>query len=402
MFKKIIKLVLVSCLFVVGGCSANSASETGTKTAKKTEKKKKQKKTLTEEEQLEQRLNDWISSHSLEEQVAQLFVIRPESLTGVDTVTQASDVTKNALSQYPVGGIIYFSKNIETPDQTSQMLTNTKQYCQELGIETPFLTVDEEGGLVSRIANNENFNVETFSSMWDIGQTQDTNQAANVGNVIGSYLKELGFNMDMAPDADVLSNSENEVIGTRSFSSDPNVESEMVQAEVSALKAQGIIPVIKHFPGHGGTLGDTHEGYAYTDKTLDELMADELIPFKNAIDNGIDVIMAAHISVPNVIGDNTPTTLSSYMITDVLRGQLGYDGLVITDGMEMGAIVNSYDSATAAVMAIQAGCDMILMPEDFVSAYNGIIDAVNNGTLSNDRIAQSVKRILKVKWKYLS
>ena len=402
MFKKIIKLVLVSCLFVVGGCSANSSSKTDTKTAKKTEKKKKQKKTLTEEEQLEQRLNDWISSHSLEEQVAQLFVIRPESLTGVDTVTQASDVTKNALSQYPVGGIIYFSKNIETPDQTSQMLTNTKQYCQELGIETPFLTVDEEGGLVSRIANNENFNVETFSSMWDIGQTQDTNQAANVGNVIGSYLKELGFNMDMAPDADVLSNSENEVIGTRSFSSNPNVESEMVQAEVSALKAQGIIPVIKHFPGHGGTLGDTHEGYAYTDKTLDELMADELIPFKNAIDNGIDVIMAAHISVPNVIGDNTPTTLSSYMITDVLRGQLGYDGLVITDGMEMGAIVNSYDSATAAVMAIQAGCDMILMPEDFVSAYNGIIDAVNNGTLSNDRIAQSVKRILKVKWKYLS
>ena len=402
MFKKIIKLVLVICLFVVGGCSANSASETDTKTAKKTEKKKKQKKTLTEEEQLEQRLNDWISSHSLEEQVAQLFVIRPESLTGVDTVTQASDVTKNALSQYPVGGIIYFSKNIETPDQTSQMLANTKQYCQELGIETPFLTVDEEGGLVSRIANNENFNVETFSSMWDIGQTQDTNQATNVGNVIGSYLKELGFNMDMAPDADVLSNSENEVIGTRSFSSDPYVESEMVQAEVSALKAQGIIPVIKHFPGHGGTLGDTHEGYAYTDKTLDELMADELIPFKNAIDNGIDVIMAAHISVPNVIGDNTPTTLSSYMITDVLRGQLGYDGLVITDGMEMGAIVNSYDSATAAVMAIQAGCDMILMPEDFVSAYNGIIDAVNNGTLSNDRIAQSVKRILKVKWKCLS
>lgn len=207
--------------------------------------------------------------------------------------------------------------------------------------------------------------------------------------------------MDMAPDADVLSNLNNTVIGTRSFGSDPQFVSQMVHAEVEGFQSIHVEPVIKHFPGHGGTLGDTHEGFAYTDKSLDQLKECELIPFQNEINQGIQMIMVSHISVPNVLGDNTPSSLSSVMVQDLLRDQMHFDGIVITDGLDMGATVNAYDSATAAVMAIQAGDDILLMPENFSLAYQGVLDAVNQGVISKDRIETSVRRILRYKYRNL-
>ena len=199
----------------------------------------------------------------------------------------------------------------------------------------------------------------------------------------------------------MLTNPYNYVIGTRSFSDDPHVVSAMVQAESLAIKKTGVMPVIKHFPGHGGTLGDTHEGYAYTDKTLDQLMEAELIPFQDCIQNHeADMIMVAHISVPSILGDNTPCSLSEYMITDVLRKQMGYDGLVITDSFSMGAIVNAYDSGTVVIQALQAGVDILLMPQDFHQAYDAVIHAVESGAVSEERINASVRRILRVKLKW--
>ena len=153
----------------------------------------------------------------------------------------------------------------------------------------------------------------------------------------------------------------------------------------------------KHFPGHGATAGDTHAGYAYTDKTLEELSACELVPFQRGIEEGVSMIMAGHISAPSVTGDDPPASLSSVMIDGILRGQMGYDGIVITDAMNMGAVTQSCSSAEAAVRSILAGADMILMPQDFYSAYEGVLAAVEDQTISEERIDQSVERILRVK-----
>lgn len=355
--------------------------------------------TPTPEQRLELKITDWLSSHSLKEKVAQLFIVQPEALCNEKTVAEIE--MENALKVYPVGGIIYFSDNLIDPEQTKTMIDNTKKYYEDNGNLPPFISVDEEGGLVARIGNAGNFGVETFDPMWYTGQTQDPSNAAYVGTTIGTYLHDLGFNLDFAPDADVLTNPYNYVIGTRAFSDDPHVVSAMVQAQSQAMKKTGVMPVIKHFPGHGGTLGDTHEGYAYTDKTLDQLMEAELIPFQDCIQNReADMIMVAHISVPSILGDSTPCSLSQYMITDVLRKKMGYDGLVITDSFSMGAIVNAYDSGTAVIQALQAGVDILLMPQDFYEAYDAIVHAVESGAVSEDRINASVRRILRVKLKW--
>lgn len=159
----------------------------------------------------------------------------------------------------------------------------------------------------------------------------------------------------------------------------------------------GVLATYKHFPGHGATAGDTHAGYAYSNCTLEELKSSELIPFEAGIKAGISFVMVGHISFPNILGDDTPASLSQYIIEDLLRNQMQYDGIVITDAMNMGAIAQQNSSSEAAVRAIQAGVDVILMPEDFKSAYQGVIDAVNNNMISKARIDQSLKRILSIK-----
>jgi len=207
------------------------------------------------------------------------------------------------------------------------------------------------------------------------------------------------LNLDFAPDADVLTNPDNTVIGDRSFGTDGKLVAKMDLKVAQGLADNHVLSCFKHFPGHGATQGDTHEGFAYTNKTLVELMKSELVPFQAAVDNDIPFIMVSHISVPNVIGNNTPSSLSKVMITDILRKQIGYNGIIITDSMSMGAIVNNYGTKDAVILSIQAGVDMILMPEDFVAAYQGVLDAVSDGTISEQRINESLERILRVKLK---
>ena len=334
---------------------------------------------------------------TLEEKVCQLFMIKPEALTGVETVTQAGQATQNAYNEYPVGGIIYFSKNLISPEQTRTMLANTQEYAKEQTGIPVFLSVDEEGGQVARVGHNSAFGVEEIGNMSDVGASGDTQEAYRIGTVIGSYLKDLGFNMDAAPDTDVLTNPQNEVVKYRSFGSDPQLVADMAEAELKGLNEEGIIGMYKHFPGHGGTTADSHEGYVYVDDTLEELENSAFVPFKDGIANDIRVIMVSHIAAPNVTGDNTPATLSKKLTTDILREELGFDGMVITDALDMGAITEQYGSANAAVAALNAGVDMLLMPLDFQSAYEGVLDAVADGTLTEERIDESVARILEVK-----
>lgn len=354
---------------------------------------------LTEEELLEARIDEWLESHTLEERVAQLFVITPEALaTDGKTITSLNTALTDGINECAVGGFIFFGRNLKDRAQTIEMLGDIAALYEDIDMPVPFLAVDEEGGLVARIGNNPAFDVESTVPMSEIGATGDVNYAYQVGSYIGSYLYELGFNMNMAPDADVLSNPSNTVIGDRSFGSDSELVAEMVIAEAQALSEQNIIFAVKHFPGHGSTAADSHNGYAYTDKTLDELFECELIPFQKAIDSGIGVIMVGHISVPNITDDDVPSSLSEYMITSLLRGEMGFDGIVITDAMNMGAVTKQYSSAEAAVLAIQAGADIILMPEDFYSSFNGLLEAVESGDISENRINESVRRILREKW----
>ena len=346
---------------------------------------------------LDEQASQLVSGMSLEDKVAQMFVITPEALTGDASVTAAGDTTKAAYESRPVGGLIYMADNLLSTEQTTEMLTNMQNIAMERTGLPVFLSVDEEGGTVARVAKNDAFGVTDVGNMSDIGATGDAQNAYNAGVTIGTYLKQLGFNVDYAPVADVLTNPDNTVIGTRSFGSDASVVADMVTKELEGLSSQGVFGVVKHFPGHGGVSGDSHDGAVTMDKSLEELMQTEFVPFQKAVENGVSFVMVGHISVPQVVGDNTPASLSQMMVSNVLREQLGYQGIVITDAMNMGAITGSYTADQAAVMAVNAGVDMILMPQDYETAYNGLLQAVQDGTITEDRINESVTRIVKVK-----
>lgn len=338
---------------------------------------------------------------TLEEKVAQLFFVAPEALTGEKTVTQMSPAMQAALDEYPVGGIVYFAKNLTEPMQTQAMLEGMQTYVSQTQELPIFLGVDEEGGRVLRIGSNSAFGVMRVEAPGALAKEQDTELIYDAGSTIGAYLEELGFNVDFAPDADVITNARNRVIGDRSFGTDPNLVADMAWAFSEGLHDQRILACYKHFPGHGGTVEDSHSDYAYSYKTLDELREAELVPFQTGCEKGVDFIMVAHISVPNVTGGDIPASLSEVLVTEVLREEMGYQGIIITDALNMGAISEHYDSAQAAVLALQAGCDMILMPKDFLSAYNAVLEAVKNGTLDMADIDASVSRIINAKLELL-
>ena len=338
-----------------------------------------------------------LSEMTVEDKVAQLFVITPEALTDSSGVTLAGETTKAAIDKIPVGGIIYMGDNLQSADQVKEMLSNTNSYSIERTGLSMLLCVDEEGGTVARVAGSGRFDVTNVGNMCDIGSDGTVQDAREAGETMGDYLSELGFNVDFAPVADVLTNQENSIVKYRSFGSDVDTVSDMSIAVAEGLKSKGIEATYKHFPGHGATAGDTHLGAAFTTKTKEELMEEELVPFQNAIDNGARIIMVSHISVPNITGHDTPASLSSDMIDGMLRTDMGFDGIVITDAMEMGAISSKYASDEAAVMAIQAGADMILTPEDFRLAYDGVLEAVKSGKISEERLDQSVERIIELK-----
>ena len=340
---------------------------------------------------------------TLREKVGQLFFVRLESLdpsiewTTYDDLASLKilEVTENMKSvnkNYPVGGIILYAWNIDDEAQLARIIPQVRALNGH-----PLLCIDEEGGRVSRIANNPNFNVKKYESMAAIGATGDPKNAYECGNTIGTYLKRYGCDIDFAPVADVNTNPENVVIGPRAFSDDPAVAAPMVTNYLQGLKDAGITGCIKHFPGHGDTKADTHYGYASTQKTWEEMLSCEMVTFKAGIQWGCQLIMTAHIGAPKVTGSDVPATMSPLILQDKLRGELGYQNIIITDGMEMGAITQQYTSAEAAVGSIKAGVDIVLGPRYFIEAFDAVMAAVNNGTLSEERINQSVRRILKLR-----
>lgn len=352
----------------------------------------------SEEDVLEENIQKYMDQMTVEEKTAQLFIIPPEDLmNGVDAVTAAGETTQKAISQLPAGGFIYMDKNLKSREQVKEMLENVQTYSMERSNLPMFLCVDEEGGTVARIGGSGKFDVPQIEDMSEIGARGDVDEAYETGRTIGTYLKDMGFNVDFAPVADVLSNPDNQVVKKRAFGSDPALVTSMAAAVAKGMEEQGICPVYKHFPGHGGTSADTHEGYAYVDKTLEELEEQDLVPFQKVIGEEARVIMVAHISLSNVTGNDVPASMSPEIITDLLRTQMQYDGLVVTDALNMGAVTSQYSSSEAAVQTILAGSDLVLLPENFKEAYQGVLNAVEDGTISQERLDESLKRILKMK-----
>ena len=346
-------------------------------------------------------VDERIGAMTLEQKVAQLFIVTPEALVeGVSQVTQAGDMTREGVTAHPVGGIVYFAQNLLDPEQTTTMLANVKQFYADAGNVAPFIAVDEEGGTVVRVADNEAFGAQDVGDASALGSAGDTEAAKRAAEQIADYLMPLGFNLDFAPVADVVDPLRSDTMGLRSFSSDAAVAADMVRAEVEGFRDKKMLCCAKHFPGIGAAAGDSHEGAITIEATNEELETVDLVPFRAAIEAGVPMIMVGHVSLPNIVGDSTPAPLSSAVVQGMLRDSLGYTGIIVTDSLSMGAITDYYTPAEAAVAALKAGCDIPLVPERLDEAYQGVLSAVQVGELTEERLDESLTRILTAKQEY--
>ena len=373
--------VLLSIMLFCTGCGVskeNSKSDTV------------ENKEPTVDEKVEKIVNNM----TLEEKVGQIFMVAPEAVDkdGGSTTVFTENVEKE-IEKYNLGGYILFASNIENPTQTQELINGLKKSSKI----QPFVGVDEEGGRVARIGKNSAMGVEKIEPMAQVGKSQNYERANEIGTTIGKYIKNLGFNLDFAPDTDVLTDSNNTEIGDRSFGNDPEVVGKMATEVVKGLQSENISTVLKHFPGHGGSIGNSHQGFSLSNRTEEELKKCEIVPFKTAIENGADCVMVAHMSLPNVTGDNIPATLSKKVVTDMLKTELNFKGVVFSDSMSMGAITENYGTGDACVKAVEAGIDMVLMPENLDEAYNAVLEAVKNGKISQERLDDAVSRIIKAK-----
>lgn len=384
--------MMAAMLAACGGTSDNKESQATAAESQVTETTESETETETEPS----------DALTLEQKVGQLFIVRPDALdpsqesdqindADEDGVTEVTDTMKEMLAKYPVGGVCQFGKNITDPDQ----IIRFNQDLQSISEIPMFIVVDEEGGRVARLANNDTFDLPKYESAAAVGTSGDTSNALEMGQTIGSYLKKYGFNLDFAPDADVNTNPDNPVIGTRAFSSDAQTAADMVGAAAGGLREEGILPTLKHFPGHGDTAEDSHTSLAVSYKSLEELQACEFLPFQ--ADSGVHAVMIGHIAVPNVTGNDTPASLCEEMVNMVPDKE---NTLIITDSLSMQAITDAHPSGEVAVMAFEAGCDILLMPEDLEAAYDAILEAVQNGTISEERLDNSVNKILYYKQQF--
>ena len=331
-----------------------------------------------------------LANMSLRDKVCQMMFVRPESITGIDVVTAAGDTTKAALEQYPVGGIVYFAQNMESKDQVKEMIDNSQSY-SKVGL---FISTDEEGGMVNRLMNT--VGTTYIDSMYNY-KDEGTQKAHDNAYTIASDMAALGFNMDFAPVADVWSNPDNTVIGERAYSDDYSQAAELVGSAVKGFEDGGVMCTLKHFPGHGDTAEDSHYSSAYVRRTKDEIMADEMQPFTAGIDAGAEFVMVGHLIVPDI--DELPATLSYKITTEMLRNEMHFDGIAITDSLAMSSIADNYGVGESAVMSIKAGIDMLLDPTDIDTAIDAVVQAVESGDITEDRIDESVRRILTLKEK---
>ena len=363
-------LIIFLGLLILVGCSSN-----------KNEEKKDSEKT---------KVDEVLENMTLDEKIGQMMIIYYRAASMDSTL-------KSALETVQPGGFILFAENMSSYDGTLKLIKEIKA-----SSKIPmFMSIDEEGGKVQRLLKLQGKEVSNVPSMYDVGLKNDTELTYQVGKLLAEELKVFGINMDFAPVIDVYSNPDNKVIGTRSFGTTAELVSTHGQKLAAGLLNNGVIPVYKHFPGHGNTATDSHYDLPLVNKTKEELMNLDLIPFIDAIKNDAKLIMVGHLAVPSLTGDNTPASLSKSMITDFLKNELNYKGLVITDALDMGALTNYYSDDEICGKAVEAGVDILLMPKSSKKCLKSVQDAVKNGTVTEEQINESVRKILELKYEYI-
>lgn len=336
-------------------------------------------------------IQEIIKNMTLDEKIGQMVMV------GIDGYTNDAHSTE-MIENFHVGGFILFKNNIKNTDQAQSLINSLKDKNSSTSSIPLFFSVDEEGGRVSRMPDE----FVKLPSNKVIGSRNNPDFSFEIGKVIGKEIKSLGFNMDFAPVLDVNSNPKNPVIGDRSFGNNAQLVNLLGVKTMQGLQSQNVISVVKHFPGHGDTSVDSHVGLPVVNNDMERLKKLELVPFENAIKNNVDVIMVAHILLPKIDAQN-PASFSKSIITDLLRNEMNYNGLVITDDLTMGAITKNYKIEDAAIKAVNAGSNIILVCHDYekqASVIKALKAAVENGVISAEKVYESVYKILLLKQKY--
>ena len=383
MMKRILSVVLLLCVLDLTGCGSQTPAPTPTPAATPSATPTPTPEPTPTPDPVAEAL----AAMTTQEKVGQLLV------AGIGG-TEAGEDGLQAIQDYQVGGVILFGRNVESAQQLADLTNELKTLN---GDNTPlFLCVDQEGGRVDRMPPE----VDDLSSAYDyIAAGGDPLER---GKVLAAQCAAFGFNLDFSTCLDIWSNPDNTVIGDRAYGSDPDTVTSAGLAVNQGLEQGGVIPVVKHFPGHGDTGTDSHVDLPVVDKTAEELQEFELIPFQAAIDQGTPCVMVAHILMTQIDPD-LPASLSPKVVDGLLRQEMGYDGVVCTDDLTMGAISNTYGMGEAAVMAVEAGCDLLLVcheADNLTAARDALLSAVDAGRISMERLDESVYRILSLKQEY--
>ena len=330
-----------------------------------------------------------LAGMTLREKVCQLLVVQPQALTGTKTVTAVDDALTAALETYPVGGFLLAAQHMKTADQLAALTRDLAR-----AVPGALLTVDEEGGRVGRLMNS--VGTTKLQSMYSY-KDEGTKTAYKNAWILAQDLQSFGFNTDFAPVADVWTVKGNIAIGDRAYSDDYDEAAELIAAAVRGFRDGGAICCLKHFPGHGSTATDSHEEAAIVNKTLETLRGEDLKPFVSGVAAGADMVMIGHITVPDV--DDRPASMSKKLTTDLLREELGFDGVVITDGLQMKA-AGAEPDGEKAVRCLEAGADLLLEIADVEGTVQALEQAVADGRLTEERIDESVLRVLHLKMEH--
>lgn len=341
----------------------------------------------------EEKARKILAGMTLEEKAGQIFLVVPEAVDdcGHEVTEQCLGFKENQ-AKYNVGGIILFGSNLQTPQQTRALLASF----QKASKYPLFLAVDEEGGDVARVGNNPAMR-ELAPKLPPMQKVKSAEEARQIGRTMGKYLADLGFNLDFAPVADVLIDPRNAEIGNRSFGQDAQRCGELAAEVAAGLQEEGVGATLKHFPGHGGFESNSHRGISVSQRTLADLQKTEFVAFRKGMAAGAACVMVAHLSLPQVLGDDTPATLSEKIVSEILKKELGFQGLVVSDALNMGAIANYYGAGKAAVRCLNAGADVLLMPADLAKAYAAVLAGVRAGEIRQERLDDAVYKIVLTK-----
>ncbi len=397
--KKILTFLLIS-LFILSSCRTVENRYDAVPGGLKHESKENQavpaaihQDETPPEERILQDSRKILSKMTLDEKIGQLFILAMRHTAYGKPALEMDEYLQEFLDKYKPGGIILFSLNFKTPQQTRELIAGLNEYTG-----TPlFITTDEEGGKVSRLGKQKNMNVISLPPAEELGRRGDPELVRKASAVLATDLRDLGFNMNMAPVADVTRHVSPDVIGNRSFSSDPETAARMVAASVRGYQENRISSVLKHFPGHGYVNGDTHNGMVKARADREEFETVDFLPFYSGIEAGVDFIMTAHIQAPALTGNDMPASMSYRIQTELLRNTLGFKGLIITDAMDMGAVTRYWTPGEAALNAFLAGSDIILMPANIPEAQKSLKEAFLNGIISEERLNSSLIRIISTK-----